>query len=35
MKERPGRGEDNIKMDLEDVGGEHIDWIHLTQEKEH
>jgi hypothetical protein len=27
------RGEDNIKMDLQEVGCEDIDWIELAQDR--
>jgi hypothetical protein len=27
------RCDDNIKMDLKDIGLEGVDWIHLTQER--
>jgi hypothetical protein len=29
-----GRWEDNIKMDLQEVGCEDMDWIDLTQERD-
>jgi hypothetical protein len=28
------RWEDNIKMDLEEVGWEGVDWIHLAQDRD-
>jgi hypothetical protein len=28
------RWEDNIKMDLKEVGWECVDWIHLTQDRD-
>jgi len=28
------RGEDNIKMDLREIGWEDVDWIHLAQERD-
>jgi hypothetical protein len=31
---RPRRGwEDNIKMDLQEVGGGHVDWMELVQDR--
>jgi hypothetical protein len=27
--------EDNIKMDLEEIGWEDVDWIHLAQDTDH
>jgi hypothetical protein len=33
---RPGRRwEDNIKMDLRDIGCDGMDWIDLAQERDH
>jgi hypothetical protein len=32
---RPRRGwEDNIKMDLQETGGGHVDWIELAQDRD-
>jgi hypothetical protein len=28
------RGEDNIKMDLREIGFEDVDWIHLAQDRD-
>jgi hypothetical protein len=28
------RWEDNIRMDLRDLGWEYVDWMHLDQEKD-
>jgi hypothetical protein len=34
--ERPRHGwEDNIRMNLRDIGWERVDWIHLAQDKVH
>jgi hypothetical protein len=29
------RWEDNIRIDLREVGWENVDWIHLAEEREH
>jgi hypothetical protein len=32
---RPGRGwEDNIRMDIREIGCEGVDWIHLAQHRD-
>jgi hypothetical protein len=29
-----GRDEDNIRMDLREMGWEDVDWIHLAQDRD-
>jgi hypothetical protein len=29
------RGEDNIRIDLREIGWEGVDWIHLSQDRDH
>jgi hypothetical protein len=31
---RPGRREDNIRMDLREIWWEGVDWMHLVQDKD-
>jgi hypothetical protein len=33
-KSQLGRGEDNIKMDLREIGWGEMDWIHLAQDRD-
>jgi len=33
---RPGgRWEDNVRMDLREIGWERVDWMHLAQDRSH
>jgi hypothetical protein len=34
LKRSVHRGEDNIKMDIKEMGPEDVEWINMTQEKD-